>query len=119
MFACMRSFRRASQCRPAADLLFERNGTHAQLVRCVAVDGGAAPVFHQSSYEVGISQSARRSTTLVIATLAIRRRFVLCWPRSVQLSASCRFQRSRRFVIPYSGSIILKYPVIALYSLIC
>jgi hypothetical protein len=40
MFACLRSFRRASQYRPAADLLFERNGAHAQLVRCVAVDGG-------------------------------------------------------------------------------
>ena len=43
MFACLRSFRRASQCRPAAALLFERNGAHAQLVRCVAVDGGDNP----------------------------------------------------------------------------
>ncbi len=39
MFACLRSSRRASQCRPATDLLFERNGAHAQLVRCVAGDG--------------------------------------------------------------------------------
>ena len=40
MFACLRSFRRASQCRPTTDLLFQRNGAHAQLVRCVAVNGG-------------------------------------------------------------------------------
>ena len=43
MFACLRCFRRASQCRPASDLLFDRNGAHAQPIRCVAVDGGDNP----------------------------------------------------------------------------
>jgi hypothetical protein len=40
MFPCLWSFRRASQRRPTTDLLFYRNGADAQLVHCVAVNGG-------------------------------------------------------------------------------
>jgi hypothetical protein len=36
----LRSFRSTSQCRPAADLLFQGNRAHAQLIRRMAIDGG-------------------------------------------------------------------------------
>ena len=58
MFA-LRSFRRASQCRPATDLLFQSNGTYAQLVRCVAVNGGDN-LGLISLVETSISVSSRK-----------------------------------------------------------